>query len=887
MENSSDALVSNSQLVQKGLENLESEIENLMQRFHEVLASNGAGDVAGQLPWIEDLEGDPDSDIYSISFQLLDLCEEQISGETRALREKTLGAAAEKGLWAHCLESLKSNGLSEQDIVDVLSKVRVEPVFTAHPTEAKRPSVRERHRDLYQALLDFRAHEDKEKVNLAIEALYHTGEIHVEKPTIEKELRNVIYYLREVFPDTVKAVDQRFEAAWLEAGFSKESLKEISIHGPSLRFGLWIGGDRDGHPFVTAEVTHSTLESLRKHAVKLYRRELEIAAQHLTISVDHGDVPLDLSQRIKELSVVLGDTGAYIVKRNPNEPWRAYGYLIRAILESELNYPVDQLRSDLELYERSLRDIKANRLADSYVKPIRKLLSIFGMHLADLDIRQNSEFHDKAVSQLLEAAGIEGGENFSDWPETRRVDFLSEELESPRPFLARDHSAGQEADTVRECYNVLARQWREHGEGLGSLIVSMTRQLSDLLVVQLFAREAGFTESSAEGPVCPLPIVPLFETLDDLNRSSGIIESWFKHPVAKRSFAFNGKMQQIMLGYSDSNKDGGIFASQWALQKAQRSITETAERHDIDIRFFHGRGGTISRGAGPTNWFLRALPHGSLSGSFRMTEQGESIAQKYAYPDNAVYHIESLLASVTHTTAVHQKTSPPEEPGIDLMPQLAEWSEKAYRELIESDRFIEFYRQASIIDALEQTEMGSRPARRTGTASLDDLRAIPWVFSWTQSRFYLPGWYGIGTALDKLQKESPDQFDHLCQTIRKSTFPRYVFTSLETNLVSADWDLMNSYASLVEDESLRENFMNRIGVEMELAKSGLNKLFQKSIEERRPRFIKTLELRDAPLRKLHLQQVEQLREWRATGEEIPQELLVSISAIASGLRTTG
>ncbi len=549
------------------------------------------------------------------------------------------------------------------------------------------------------------------------------------------------------------------------------------------------------------------------------------------------------------------------------------------------------LAEDLDLMHDSLATIGAGRLAENTVGPITRKLETFGLHLAELDIRQNSEFHDRAAAQLLAAAGIEDGPDFASWPEERRVAFLSEELESPRPFLHPRQSAGQEADAVRDCYRVLAEHRRTRGAGIGALIVSMTRQLSDLLLVHLFAREAGLTTVVDGKPTCPLQVVPLFETLDDLANGAGIVDSFLAHPVSRRNLSVASDparvTQQVMLGYSDSNKDGGILASQWALHQAQDAIAKTGKDHGVAIRFFHGRGGTISRGAGPTNWFMRVLPHGSLCGDFRMTEQGETIARKYAYPEDAAYHLESLEACVTRSTVKHLRENTQQDPGIDLFPRLARASTKAYRQLLETEGFMQFYRQATPIDALEQTRMGSRPSRRTGGASLADLRAIPWVFSWTQARFYLPGWYGAGTALETLRTEAAKDYQRLADTISASTFARYVFTGVETNLFSANLELMRAYASLVEDNAVRERFMQRIEGEYQLLEERLADLFPKPIRERRPRYAKTVALRDEPLHVLHLQQVNMLREWRASGGELPRELIFSISAIASGLRTTG
>lgn len=891
--------------MRRGLESLEAEVEEVMEALRQVLESAGQTHLAALLPWLGDsgeeatlAEAGDIAEVYSIAFQLLDMVEERVALEARRERESVLGPESEKGLWPRCLMALKREGFSEKDIADAVSHVRIEPVFTAHPTEAKRPSVRERHRELYNRLLRVEQCGLSEQERLiareefltSLEALWNTGEIHVERPTVERELRNALFYLREVFPDTVERISSRLEWAWKHNGFSSESLREAG-GGPRMRFGLWIGGDRDGHPFVTHEVTRDTLAELRRQAVKLYRRELAEAAYQLTVSAPAHPASEALTSRIATLAASLGAEGDYILGRNPEEPWRAFGYLLRAQLEADDSLTVSDLEADLDLMYDSLVAIGAQRLADRIVRPISRKLDAFGFHLADLDVRQNSEFHDRAATQLLEAAGVDGGADFANWPEEKRVEFLSDELESSRPFLHPRQSAGEEADAVRACYRVLADHRRDRGAGLGSLIVSMTRQLSDLLLVHLFAREAGLTVPVDGRPTCVLQVVPLFETLDDLENGAGIVDQYLKHPVAKRNLSVaadpDRPTQQVMLGYSDSNKDGGILASQWALRKAQHEIAETGREHGVSIRFFHGRGGTISRGAGPTNWFMRALPHGSLSGDFRMTEQGETIARKYAYPENAAYHLESLEACVTRTTVKHLGGKAEDDPGLDLFPRLAAASTKAYRELLEAEGFMRFYRQATPIDALELTQMGSRPSRRTGGASLDDLRAIPWVFSWTQARFYLPGWYGAGSALEDLRKESRDDFARLAETIGESTFARYVFTGVETNLFSANLDLMRAYASLVKEEDVRKRFMERIEGEYNLLKDRLADLFPKPIQERRPRYAKTLTLRDEPLRILHLQQVELLREWRDTEEDLPREIIFSISAIASGLRTTG
>jgi phosphoenolpyruvate carboxylase len=527
-------------------------------------------------------------------------------------------------------------------------------------------------------------------------------------------------------------------------------------------------------------------------------------------------------------------------------------------------------------------------------------VEVFGFHLAQLDVRQNSVFHAKALTQLLGAAGL-SGDAWDDWSETERLRFLERELRSPRPFLHPSASAGPEADAVLGCHRVLAAHISDFGaNGIGSLIVSMTRRVSDLLAVYLLAREAGLVIGTRDGLACVLPVVPLFETIEDLEQGPDILRAFLEQPMTRRSLAVHAEragragslLQQVMVGYSDSNKDGGIVASQWALHKAQTRLAQVGMDCGVDVRFFHGRGGTVSRGAGPTHRFLDSLPHRTLGGQFRLTEQGETIAQKYANPAGATYNLELLLAGVTATTVLHAR------PG-ELIPSLAAVfdkfaaaSQRAYRTLLESDGFLTFHRSATPIDALEHSRIGSRPSRRTGKPSLADLRAIPWVFSWNQARFYLPGWFGAGSGLAALDDAD---FSALAAKVREWPFLHYVLTNIESSLASTDRDIMSDYAALVPDESIRKRVLAAILAEWTLTHRMLESIRGRPMSERRPRMLRTLELRAKALRVLHTQQIDLLRGWRklvadGAGEDADAmlpDLFLSINAIAAGLRTTG
>ena len=913
-----------------GFEKIDRDLRFLIECLGEVLRELGNEELAAQLPWFG-----PSAEagevgslppqlglVYSIAFQLLNMVEENAAASMRVLREVSEGLTAERGLWGEQLAKLKQSGVAENVIAQALGKVRVEPVLTAHPTEAKRLAVLDQHRSLF-ALLTARERENltptervsiRDKTKATLERLWRTGEILLEKPTLNDERRNIMNYLREVFPAVLPEIDARLRHAWAATGFDPETLRHAA-NLPLIRFGNWVGGDRDGHPGVTAAITAETLERLRANALVVLHRQLTALSEKLSLSSWMQPPPATLVDARNKLAADMGPTAAAILSTNTGEPWRQYVELMTARLPVEIaahqlaqvregggRYQfATELAEDLRVLHTSLCEIGARRLAESDVRPVRRILQVFGFHLAQLDIRQNSVFHAKAFAQLMTAAGIDGSQ-WEEWSEVERLRFLEKELRSPRPFLHPSASAGTEADTVLGCFRVLAAHIKRCGaDGIGALIVSMTRRLSDLLIVYVLAREAGLTRQLPEGLVCVLPVVPLFETLDDLEAAPSILQSFLEEPMTRRSLDFGAwnwgrerlpLTQQVMVGYSDSNKDSGIFASQWGLQKAQSRLAQLGREAGVRIRFFHGRGGTVSRGAGPTNRFLEALPDGSLGGDIRLTEQGETIAQKFGNFATAAYNLELLVAGVTATAIRHEQSAPGLHPLAPLLERLAAASQRGYRRLIETEGFLAFYRQATPIDALEHSSIGSRPSRRTGQPSLADLRAIPWVFSWSQARFYVPGWFGAGSGLSAL---SAEELAEIRGHIRTWPFLHYVLTNIESSIASTDPELMRAYAELVDDPALRERFMTIIMDEWNLTRRMLEELRGSPMAKRRPRMLKTLGLRADALRVLHFQEIHLLRRWRAlrntgdeaTAERMLPELLLSINAIASGLRTTG
>jgi len=858
-------------------------------------------------------------ELYSLVFQVLNMIEENRAAQTRRIIEnKDLSSLS--GLWAHSFKKMQSYGLSENDILNVLSLVVIEPVLTAHPTEAKRATVLEQHREFYLQVVKLEnsmwtQHERNQiykELEVTLERLWRTGEIYLNKPDLMSELRNVVYYLKNVFPLAIESLDSRIKQAWNECGFNSELIEPIESinHFPLVKFGNWVGGDRDGHPFVTHEMTAFTLDHLRQQCLEIYDQKLESLTKKLSLSDLLQKPPAELLDKISLLSQGLGEKAQECIARNPDEPWRQYTNIIHAkinLTQKNSPHPLrynnpDDFIQDLVFLAESLNAVGANNLSTADIFPLIRLVKNFGFHLAQLDIRQNSTYHEKALEQILQASGFSDYQ-YSKWDEEKRINFLVEELKKPRPFLISHVLPGNEAQQIIKTYQEIYQYSLTHGTlGIGAFIVSMTRSVSDLLVVYIFLREVGLFAKFNQDYACPFNPTPLFETLEDLENSSQILKRFFELSITKNSLSYqssihshSSEFQQVMLGYSDSNKDAGILASQWYVYKTQKSLTEIAKNHDIKLQFFHGRGGTVSRGGGNTHSFLDALPHGSLNGKIRMTVQGESISQFFANKITATFNLEQMLATTAKTTARHIYSKKVAHPAESLINQLAHDSYSAYSSLVKQDGFITFFSEATPIDVIENSRIGSRPSRRTGKRSLGDLRAIPWVFSWNQSRFYLPNWFGVGSALESLKTHNHSGYQLLKSEISQWHFLKHLIQSVESGLLYTDVEIFSEYASLVEDPKIRDLFLNQIIKEHSLTSQHIKDLLDTKNPENRLAQ-ESLKLRQPLLKALHLEQVNLLKLWRSQVKlaQNPQEceqtlirLLVTVNAIAAGLKATG
>ncbi|WP_430971900.1 phosphoenolpyruvate carboxylase [Sunxiuqinia rutila] len=916
--------------VQQALGKPYRDLNFLLKCFAEVLTESNKQELVTYIPWISPSVEPPQhlllsSDyihMQSMCFQLLNLVEVNGAVQSRRTKEEE-DMSHVNGLWAINFKMLKEKGITEQQILEVLPQVLVEPVLTAHPTEAKRSVVLQEYRKLYLLLLKrenqmyTRIEQDdiRDEIKQILHRLWNIGEIYIEKPRLESELDNILHYLTEVFPDVVVLLDKRLRQAWKESDFDLSLLNDCDLF-PGLAFGNWVGGDRDGHPLVSPEITRMTLTKLRTHAFIIVKKELLALAQKLSIYLDIEEVSDAFAWRVRQLAEELEGPGQKILHEHNKEIFKAYVMLllhkIPIDLSQEYNMKLDdrpnsyqnsdQLIEDLNELGREMVHYGIPEVAQVDVGRCKRLLKVFGFHLAQLDIRQNSQYHEKALSQLVVASLGENKDSRMGASLEGKRAFLDTELKTNRPFLVNHTDIGAEARNVIESLQVVSDHVNKYSSrSIGKLIISMTRNTEDLLTVYLFMREVGLALKHGQWLAAKLPVVPLFETIEDLQASPAILDDFLSHPVVKNSLKYQQELRQseqlyqdVMIGYSDSNKDGGILASSWFLHEAQQQLTEVGRKHGVIIRFFHGTGGSISRGSGPSHWFIKTLPLGSINGNLRVTEQGETIERKYAHKVNAAYNLELMLASVTAQSLLHKHFPEENEEVAGLFHQLGERGRTFYRELIGDPDFIRFFAEATPIDVIESSKIGSRPARRTGKRSMDDLRAIPWVFSWSQSRFNITSWYGVGSTLKELQTQKSEEYDKLCRLVAYDPFVRYVITNLDSSLASTDEKIMDKYASLVEDAAIRERLMGRIKQELSLTREMLSDLLQKPIYERRKNHYFSTLLRAEALNNLHEAQIQLLRKWRTSrSKQLPEEkdhlfaLLQCVNAIANALGSTG
>lgn len=899
-----------------------SDLLFLLHCLAEVLEANNEKELVSAIPWLNREVSLPVVELVqktvhlnSICFQLLNLCEVNWAVQSRRNKQQEQGPQHINGSWSHTFSELKDASISEKDIVSALSKLEVEPVMTAHPTEAKRTVVLKYYRELYLHLVmlenpvytALERDQIRSGIKESLTRLWFIDDIYLEKPQVETELENILHYLTKVFPEVFELHDKTLLQAWNNAGFKPELLQNYQSM-PRLSLGSWVGGDRDGHPLVTPEITKHTLERLRSEALSLARSQLNTLADSLSIYTSEENLNSDFKTLKSNLEERVEGILTHVQFASASrEPFKQFVLLLTEKLPSKNQvFPADwqysnsgQLLADLEILLRALSDWGAPTLALNEVNKTLRFVQNFGFHLAHLDVRQNSDFYQNALLGLLE--DIDPSSNSVNADGSINKKFLLDELNLYRPFTHSYSGNIPETSNALGYLAVLADHVRHFGpNALGSMIVSMTKKVDDLFTFYLLAREAGLYLKTETGPACQLPVVPLFETIDDLHLAPAILEEFLAHPVTKNTINLQARRKgyhkpvcEVMIGYSDSNKDGGILSSLWHLYEAQYELAKIGEKQGVDIRFFHGKGGSISRGAGPIHWFLKSLPSESLCGKLRLTEQGETIERKYANKVNAAFNLELLTSGTLRNTLLNTHPFDPEL--FELVDLMAHESYNSYNALTRHPSFIRFFEQATPIDVIESSKIGSRPSRRTNQRTLSDLRAIPWVFSWTQSRVNITSWYGVGSTLQLLKEKYPEKYSLLKQLLGTHPLLRYILTNVDSGLAATDPEIITLYASLVDEENVKNDILKLILTEYQLTKNLLAELLEIPFQERRKNHFHSTRLRAVALNLMHQLQVNTLKSWRAEKEpERPATtnrqniiLLKTINAVANALGSTG
>ncbi len=846
-----------------------------------------------------------------IWFQLLAIAEQNVAMQRRRDVERTRGREALRGTFANVMANAAEAGIPAEEIQSLLSGLRIRPVITAHPTESKRVTVLEKYRRIYLLLLELESPRWTERERAAliedlgcqIELVWMTGELHLEKPTVQHEVSRGLHFFDEALferaPEMLDLVD---------AALAKNYPGHEFVVPPFFQFGSWIGGDRDGNPSVTTEVTGWTLQQQALAALRRYRARISELARSLSITQRSLPVPPTFAAELDSALAASGEP-ELIKSRNPGEPYRQFLSIVLRKLEAaivrvkgqdtgnqEAAYAsADELVLDLRIMENALHEANSPSLANNLVKPVRRAVEIFRFSTVRLDLRENTTKTTDALKALWWVTAGAGDDSPPELGTREWRTWLLRELARPLPrFIPQ---LPPEATQLIDMFGQVAATRRDlDRDAFGSFILSMTRSVDDILGAYLLAKEGGAFLDDPGTEICALPIVPLFETIDDLRAGPAIMKEALAIPLIRRSTRWQGGVQEVMIGYSDSNKDGGYVASNWELAKAQVQLTKVGADAGIAIAFFHGRGGSVSRGGAPTGRAIAAQPAGSIRHRFRVTEQGEVVSFKYANKGTALYQMELLAASVFEHALKSEREDAlkPKREFDEVMEALAQVSRAAYTTLISHPDLVEYFQSASPIEEISLLNIGSRPTRRFGAKTLSELRAIPWVFAWGQNRHIITGWYGVGSALASLLDVRGQQGEaSLPQLFRDSRIFRLIIDEVEKTLLLVDLDIARDYASLVEDERVRETIFCMIEKEYELTRDMVLKISGGSeLAERFPEYRRSLKSRLPAVNEVSRIQIELLRRFRGTQDETEREayksaLLLSINTVAAGLGATG
>jgi phosphoenolpyruvate carboxylase len=834
-------------------------------------------------------------------FALLANVAEDIHRERRRAIHVAAGDPPQDSTLAATYLKLDAADLDASTVAAALTGALVSPVITAHPTETRRRTVFDTQHRITQ-LMRLRAHGHTEtddggdierELRRQVLTLWQTALIRLSRLQITDEIAVGLRYYQtaffEVIPKVNAEVREALRSRWPDARLLPE---------PILRPGSWIGGDRDGNPNVTADVVRLATGSAAYTALGHYAAELTALEQELSMSARLVAVTDDLAALAEQCD-----------EHSADEPYRRALRMTRARLSAtaaeildrepanllELGLPPyptpGELLADLDTVDASLRANGSALLADDRLARLREAVHVFGFHLSGLDMRQNSDVHEEVVAELLAWAGVHP--DYSSLSEDERVNILAAELSTRRPLIGNRDELSELARKELAIVSAAARAVASYGPpAIPNYIISMCRSVSDLLEAAIVLKESGLLDASGREPYCPMGIVPLFETIDDLRRGASIMEAALDLPIYRGIVRARGGSQEVMLGYSDSNKDGGYLTANWALYRAELDLVESARKTGIRLRLFHGRGGTVGRGGGPSYQAILAQPPGAVNGSLRLTEQGEVIAAKYAEPQMAQRNLETLLAATLESTLLDVEGLGDEAgPAYQILDELADRAQRAYTELVhDTPGFVDYFLQSTPVSEIGSMNVGSRPTSRKPTSSIADLRAIPWVMAWSQSRVMLPGWYGTGSAVESWIADGDGRVEALRDLYQRWPFFQTVLSNMAQVLAKTDLGLAARYAELVEDEALRRRVFDKIAAEHQRSINA-HKLItgQDNLLADNPALARSVFNRFPYLEPLNHLQVELLRRYRSGDDDelVQRGILLTMNGLASALRNSG
>ncbi len=838
---------------------------------------------------------------YSFFSHLANIAEDQ-HHIRRTRTHARVASAPREGSIAHALARAEEAGVPRGALQDFFAKARVVPVLTAHPTEVRRKSMIDREMEIAHLLAErdtsLTPEElafNEEALRRAVLTLWQTHMLRGKRLTVRDEIANGISYYDYTFLRELPRV----------YGAIEDLLRATAVTLPTaelpsfLTMGSWIGGDRDGNPFVTADVLREALQLQSRRALRHYLQEVhELGAE---LSLDSRLV--GVSQNLNKLAQSSPDHSPH----RDHEPYRRalsaiYARLKATVSAFEDRQPasdtanamspyqtVEDFKADLDVLHLSLLANGSGALTRGRLRNLRRAADVFGFHLAEVDLRQNSDVHERTIGELLEA--VAPGTNYAKLDEAARVDLLLRELGTARPLASAFVEYSPETTSELEILRAAAEMRKRYGrQAVRNYVISKADSPSDVLEVALLLKEAGLMHP--QDATLDVNIVPLFETIGDLRACGRVMDELLSLPQYDRLLETRDRVQEVMLGYSDSNKDGGFLTSGWELYKAEIELIEVFKKHNVGLRLFHGRGGSVGRGGGPSYQAILAQPGGAVQGAIRITEQGEVIASKYSNPEVGRRNLEILASATLEATLLHAGDAAPRAEYLTAMEELSADAYRAYRGLVyDTPGFERYFWESTVIGEIASLNIGSRPASRKASRQIEDLRAIPWVFSWAQCRLMLPGWYGFGAAVNAwLARHGDKGMAMLRAMYREWPFFQALLSNMDMVLSKSDIAIASRYAALVGDEDLRDSIFPRLRSEWQSTIDALLAIMQhKALLEKNPLLARSIQHRFPYLDPLNHMQLELLRRYRGgdTQDEVVQGIHLTINGIAAGLRNSG